>query len=400
MMIKNKPLKVMFSHYGIIDGAGFSRTLPIAKELANLGYNVTLITGQSKGFKFPYRREKRGNLNIISFPDFFPKSYINGGLGILNIILKSIYATFTKFNIVHSDSGHRPSSGLPCIINRLIYKSIYISEWWDFVGKGGHYNNMPKWRRFILGNYDHWAETHNRMIADGVIVLSEYTKNRAIKLGIKNEKLTIIHGGSDIENIKYIDNINFRKNFGIDMDCLLFGFIGINEEEVNNLAPFIQAIQGIKKYNNVKWFTTGAKLNKQTKLKFNIEDELYEFGWINYSIYSELLSCANVFLLLQQSNLVNEARFPNKLGDYLAAGRLILTNGFGETNYYVNNYPESFVKVSWNVIEIQNAIQELYDQKKWLIKKGLYCREVAVKSNSWKSKAIEVEIFYNKILNI
>ena len=398
-MKPGEPLKVLFSHYGILDGAGFSRSFLIAKGLADIGHKVTLITGQSAGFTFPYIKDVTGNLSIISFPDFSPISFRQAGLGILNIILKSLYATVNRFDIVHSDSGHRPSSGLPCIINRWIYKSKYISEWWDYFGKGGLYDQMPKLRRFFLGNYDNWSEIYNKKIADGVIALSEFTRQRAIQAGIKDKKIIIVHGGSDIENIEHYIDTKRRGNFGIDPDCFLFGFIGIDEAEFNDLEPFVKAMQCIKKTQNVKWFTTGSKLKRETLLRFNINDDLYEFGWIDYSNYSDLISCADIFLLFLQPNLQNEARFPNKLGDYLAAGRLILTNGFGEINSYITNYPESFINVNWNSQDIQRAIIELLDQKKNILINGGKSRDIAEKFNSWNLKALEVEKFYYRILN-
>jgi glycosyltransferase involved in cell wall biosynthesis len=391
-------MKVLFSHYGMIDGAGFSRSLPIANGLADIGYEVILITCQDKGFRLPFKREKRGNLIIISFPEFLPKSFRKAGLGLSSILFKVIYASFTRFDIVHSDSGNRPSSGLPCVINRMIYKSVYISEWWEFFGKGGLYDTMPKGRRFFWGNYDNWAEIHDKKTADGVISLTEFTKNRALKLGIREEKLTVIYGGSDITNIKCVDNTNFRRKFGIDENCLLFGFVGANDTEIKDQVPFIQAIQAIKKDYNVKWFTTGAKLSEKILSQYNIEDDLYEFGWIDYKSYSEILSCADVFILFLHPDLHNKARFPNKLGDYLAAGRLIMTNGFGEVKYYVTNFPESFIITGWNSLDIQKTILELFHQKKLLVGKGLKSREVAEKFNSWGAKALEVNEFYNRIL--
>ncbi len=86
----------------------------------------------------------------------------------------------------------------------------------------------------------------------------------------------------------------------------------------------------LRNEKKITWFTTGRKLSQETKQKYNIGNELYEFGWVDYKIYSEVLSCADLFLLLQKDNNINKARWPNKVGDYLAAGRPILVNKMGE----------------------------------------------------------------------
>jgi len=133
-------MKILFCHFGIKDKSGFGRTFMLASGLAALGNNVTFLTNQNGGFKFPYRSEMRDGVSIISFPDILPDRILQLGFGSISIILKIIYVANKKFDIVHSDD-HRLSAAFPCLWNRLIHNSKYISEWWDFFGRGGQYEN-------------------------------------------------------------------------------------------------------------------------------------------------------------------------------------------------------------------------------------------------------------------
>jgi len=398
MSFEKRNLRILFSHYGIKDGDGFGRTFMLARELAALGHYVTILTSQRGEFTFPLKSEARDGVEIVSFPDVVPKAMRKGGLGPLNILLKSVYVLLHQYDIVHSDSGHRPSSGIPCTVHRFFRNSIYVSEWWDYFGKGGMQDDQQWWYRAILGTYDSWAEIHNKKIADGVIALSEFTKGRAIDIGVPEERILILHGGADTRTIQYIPDRRNRKKFGIPEDSLVFGFVGINEHELIDLEPFLRAVNSLKNFKRISWFSTGRKLSKETTGKFGLSDEYHEFGWVDYEQYSDLLSCADVFALLSRQNLVNKARWPNKVGDYLAAGRVVLANPYGEVAHYMRESPESFISVSWSHQSIENAILEMLDNRDEILKKGEHARRLAEERLSWKIQALSLDSFYHLIV--
>ncbi len=392
-------LKILFLHTGIKDGEDFGRNFMLARELAFLGNSVTLLTSQYGIFKFPYHKEKRDGVIIISFPDIVPRHFRKAGLGVLNIILRAIYSLSHKFDIVHSGSGHRPSAGVPCRLNQIFRKSKYISEWWDYYGKGGKYGTMPWWYQKTLGNFDTWAEIHNKKKADGVVALSKFTKQRAINIGVKEENILILHGGADIDFIKFVPNTNNKTKFGIPESYLTFGFIGIDDGEIKDIEPFLYAVNELKENNHITWFSTGKKLSNKTKAKYNIGKEYFEFGWIPYESYSDLLSCADCFILLLKDNKQNNARWPNKSGDYLAAGRPIMVNLVGEIKEYVYKYPKSFIVVNWDKESIKYNIIKLQNMKNKIISIGKNNRNIAEKNISWKIQGKKLESFYYKILN-
>lgn len=366
--------------------------------MSNLGHNVTLLTSQFKKFKFPYKLENREGVSIYSFPDIVPFKMRKGGLGVLNIFLKSIFVLTKKYDIVISDSGHRPSSGIPCVINRFFQKSLYISEWWDFFGTGGMKDEMPLWYRIILGNYDTWAEKHNKKIANGTIALSEFTKKRALELGIKEEKILVLNGGADVRSIKFIPDNKLKRKYNIPENTFTFAFVGMNDYEINDLEPFLLALKEYKGKLKINWFSTGKILSTSIKNKFNIGKELKEFGWIDYNEYSEVLSCADAFILIQRDNLKNKARWPNKIGDYLSAGRPILVNEIGDLKYYLNRFENAFIKVKYNKDSILEFLNSLENNVKKFEHNRKYVRLIAEEEMSWTKRAQKLEQFlYNLI---
>lgn len=391
-------LRILFSHYGIKDGDGFGRSYMLARELAARGHSVTIISSQKGGFVFPFERELRDNVELISFPDIVPKAVRRAGLAPLIVLLKCLYVLFKSFDIVHSDSGHRPSSGLPCVAHRLFRRSVYVSEWWDYFGRGGIQDDQPWWYRATLGTYDTWAEVHNKKIADGVVALSEFTRRRAMANGVREERILLLHGGSDTRTIQYVPDSRNRRKFGIPEDALVFGFVGINEHELVDLKPFLHSMNALKESKPVCWFSTGRKLSPETRRKYGLGEEYFEFGWVDYHLFSDLLSCADAFVMLLEDNVVNKSRWPQKIGDYLAAGRVLILNEVGEISMYTKEYPDAFVVVEWNSTEIMKSLEYMVEHKSDLMKRGRYSRKLAENEMSWASRASLLEEFYLKIL--
>ena len=106
-------MKIIFSHYGTLDGgdaSGFTRSFLLATELAKLNNQVIFLTTQAKGLRLPYKKEIRDGVKIYAFPDFSPVSMRKGGFALVSALCKCVFVLFKRADIVHSDTGNRPAS--------------------------------------------------------------------------------------------------------------------------------------------------------------------------------------------------------------------------------------------------------------------------------------------------
>lgn len=387
-------MKILFCHFGIKDKSGFGRTFMLAKGITALGHDLIFLTNQNDEFKFPYSVEIRDNVKIISFPDFLPKKILGLGFGGISILLKLLYVTNRKFDIVHSDN-HRPSAALPCVWNRLLYKSKYISEWWDNYGRGGQYDNKHWLFKMFLGWYEIRTEITNHLKADGVIVLSEETRKRAISNKIDDEKITVIHGGANVDYIPYYESSNSRQ---ADRPEIMFGYIGMSDSEFTDLEPFIKAFSKCSKRMNIIFQTFGKKISVANKNRYGLA-KMCESGWVDYFTNADALSWVDVFVLIKENNPINRAGWPNKLGDYLAAGRPVLLNPYGDLCWFSQKHPKGLILTEWNELDIENKINDIYNGKYDLNQMGKYNRRIAENEYSWMSQSSKLEKFYKTILN-
>lgn len=395
--------RILFSHYSLVDGGdacGFTRSIALAIGLANLGHDITFITMQRNTYKFPFKIYNRGNVKVYAFFEIFPYRFRKSGIGPISTFLKCIFILFKKFDIVHSDMGHRPASGLPCLLHRYLFKSIYISEWWEYFGIGGIYDDMPKWHKETIGRFDNIFEIKNKLCADGVVAISHELVRKAVNHGVKINNITILNGGSDTEKILFYEsNNNYKKIFNLDKNLSWIGLVGFNKTEIENQNIILKAIVKINSdEEKIGIFTTGSILSYDEIIELGFTTRLFrQFGWIDYSEYSKLLSCADAFSIVLKNNLRNNARYPNKLGDYIAAGKPIIANPVGEVKYYIDKYPEVFYKVDeYAVDHVEYLILKLYNKIRTNNIDHRMIRNIAIE-NSWQNRATELSVFYNSI---
>ena len=386
-------MKILYSHFGIYKKGGWGRTFSLADGLADLGHDVTLITVNSKN-TLRIRRTNINNVKVIVFPDIFPEFLVSKGFGGLSLILKIFYSLFNRFDLTISDSGHRPGAGWPCLINKFFFKTTYIAEWWDFFGKGGQLKNKSLLFRIFLGWFEKKSEIFDKKQADGIIVLSDFMKNRALKLNFPPQKIRVIHGGCDLKKIKYNNLSAEKKTFKLRKSDIVFGYIGMSEGEIQDLEPFLMALA--KFDDRIKFATYGRYLKEDTIKKYQLENKILEMGWIDYDEDYKKLGIVDVFVLIKEINQINVAGWPNKLGDYLACGKPVLLNPYGDICEFVNSKKDIFFSVKRDVDEIERVINKIRTGD--ILFDGLAEKILNfANEHSWTKKAIEIELFYKQI---
>jgi glycosyltransferase involved in cell wall biosynthesis len=399
--MKNYKMHILISSISIKDKPNgvFSRSFNLSRGLAKLGHNVTLLTTHND-FCFPHKTELRDGVKIVSFPTFGSEKVSKFGYSILSLLLRSIYIISKKFDILHADQ-HRPVSFLTCHIYKLFHrKSKVICDWQDVFGKGGIYNYKSKVWKKTLGPIDNWLEIYSIKKADGVVVLSEELNNRAHRIRQSNENITKIWGGSDVDAIKFTTNSSLhRSKFNINPKDFAIIFVGLEMEDYKNNKMVFDSIKKLKEKGlRIVIIRTGKRFSATFKEEHNIGDEIIEVGYVDYSEYGNLLSCANAFILMQIPNINNLSRWPNVIGDYVAAGRPIIMNLVGELVEFEKKAPFCTLTVD-NTTEVSLSfdLTRIYDNKIEIAKLNPIIAKFAKNEFSWDCRARELSEFYTTI---
>ncbi len=361
------------------------------------GNKVTIITSNPK-LSFWTKTTEMEGVNVIVFPEIFPERFTRFGFGLLSLVFKIIHVLFHKYDIVHSDNGHRPLSGMPCRLHKKWHDSVYVAEWYDWWGKGGHYENKSWVFKLLFGWYEIKYEIKDKKIADGVVVLSEVLNSRAVEFK-QRDHIKKIHGGADVSGIAFLqNNMNAKSKFGIDKDVLTLGYISAMGYNLPELLPVINTMKEYELFSKIKILVFGDCSNLINELPMDVRDAFIFFGWVDFKEDIEKLQCVDVFFLFKEDTLINQAGWPNCMGDYLAFGRPVMINPVGETIDFVKKFPFAFFQTSKEEKDINSTIEYILKNRSEIESDRLKIRKLAEKEISWETKSNDLLDFYNYLL--
>lgn len=372
---------------------GWGRTFYMAKGLADLGHNVTLFTINPKTSFFKVKIKNFKGVKLVVLPDFFPPKIKSSGFAIWSTLFGLIYSLSHKFDFSISDCGHRFTS-LPCKLNRKLYQSKYIVEWWDFFGKGGYLEKKNKLFKILYGSIESYMEISDKKKANAVIVLSSYMKNRAIENGIESNKIFIVPGGSITDDIKPIFPNKTRKG----KKKIKFGYIGVDNNEIELLQPFIEALKVNNNNEKFQLILYGSQISDDKWQQKGLSEVAEYRGWLDYSKDISSLKDIDIFLQLLNDSNISKAGWPNKLGDYLAIGKPIILAPYGDITKFIEGQKGFFIVKydSDNIANMLSHISQLPNSEFYNM--GVSNYELA-KTISWKNRAISIIDIINGLRN-
>ena len=390
-------MKILVSHFSLYKKNGWGRTFEEAKGLARLGHEVTLLCS-ARGVGRIYKTREVEGVKVLAFYDIIPERFLLYGYGIFSLFNKLIYSVFTHFDICLSNS-HRDNAYYPCAINRFFHHSKLVIEWWDdFSVKGNSVKSPNIIKRFLrqiitfIQPSDEKREIDTKLFSDVVVVLSLMMARRAEKVGVSADKIKIVYGGCDVDHLQYMcqpANEIKQKN-GIPVDCITFGLIGDGDQELKDLDIFFDAMIELKTKYKILFLNYGGAFKKAVIDKPELRDIIHECGWVDYHGDNSILSATDVFVLIKQNNVKNQSGWPNKFGDYLACGRAVLLNPYGDIIQFIQKWQPGFIEVDYTKDSIKKGIASICEGMVDLSQLAEKNREVAL-SNSWLQKAKELE---------
>ncbi|WP_291589359.1 glycosyltransferase family protein [Bacteroides sp.] len=373
------------------EGIRWGRTFPLARALAHNGLEVVLLVSEKrKSLKLWHKRYIDG-VTIICYNAIIPYRIrkLPIGLFTLNFIMRALYALFHKCDLVYSDCGETPCSGWPCKINQFIYKSKYLSEYGDLLGKGGYYDSKSHMYRILFGRYFLWAISYFRQTSDYVLVLSEVMRNYVIEeMKIVPEKTILVPGGS------LPDKISFKELPNSLNREVRLGYIGIDDEELKGILPILLCIKKIYP-SDFKIFLFGKKVSDSIIEKYGLRDIIVEHGWVDVIKGQNKISEVDIFLLMRKDLLIGSMGWPNKLGDYLSYGRPVMIDPYGDLVSFVESHEEGFIRVNRNdEQDICEKLKSILNENYKLSAMGKYNRQIAENEISWDAR---VKVLINNI---
>ena len=390
-------MKLLVSHFGLYKKGGWGRTFEQARGLAKLGHDVTLLCSLG-GFHGFCKRFDEDGVRIVAFHDIIPLRYLSAGYGFLSLLSRAIHSVFHSYDVCLSNS-HRDNAFCPCVINRFFHHGKIVTEWWDnFLSKQDKIKTKHILNRFLMKR-DAARELSSKLASDAVVALSSVTAKRAIDAGVPPSRVKVVRGGCDIGHISYlplpVPDLKMKK--GIPEGFVTFGLIGDGDLELDDMGIFLEAMEQLGHDYRIKLLNYGKPFRKLLSQKPEYKDLICEMGWVDYYGDNSVLSATDVFVLIKKDTLENRSGWPNKLGDYLACGRPVITNPYGELIPFMQEWDPGFIVVDYSKESIMEGIKEICEGRCDLRELGEKNHRIAL-SNSWQHRAGELESIFMELM--
>lgn len=391
-------MKILFLNHNTIGYGTYWRCINLGKYLARLGHKVTVVTVSSLDFDLSIKtQELEKGLKIIILPRIKISQYHTGHT--IRAFLNTIISLFSDYDVLHSYVFPSHPIAIPTFLTKLIRKKPLVLDG-DDLWRGGWAN----YHSFLVKAQLEFCEDKLSFMADAITVVSDKMKKRFLDLGIKKEKIFYIPNGASIKEIVPMDKGKARKKIGLEEKRPYVLVMGHTYTE--GLYVFLESFNLIvKKKPSLKLLFLGKMiLSGSDKKRF--DEEIKKIGKNNCLIAGEksfnlvpyYLAACDILALPMDDNAIEEARFPMRFGDYLCAGRPIVSNAVGEVKYYLEKYHCGLSSPPKDAQKMAQNMEDILGNKMLSDKLSINARDTAVNVLSWSIIVKNLEKVYLSLL--
>ena len=334
----------------------------------------------------------REGVRVIETFDPMPARLRDGGLSPVAVLGRvALLFAREKFDVVHA-FDHRPTVLIPALWARAFSHTPLIVDWADLWGMEGIAGVRGPLGRHTLGRFDDAMELWFRARADGLTVINTPLLNR-VRERLPAIPHLLLPVGSSSDRFHPLPKLAMRDKFGIPRNAPVVVYAGLAPYDMEFLASSLVELARIHADLVVLIAGRTFPLLESQLQAASPGVHLRQFGVVAPDLLPEILACGDVMLLPYRNSGVNRFRYPNKLGDYLAAGRPIVTNPTGDLGELVRRLrfalvaeenPHAFARAVSSLLQDRNLAEEL----------GRRGRELSEGELSWERFALDLEKFY------
>jgi len=220
-----------------------------------------------------------------------------------------------------------------------------------------------------------------------VITISRVLEQRALALGCSPGRVLYLPTGAAVDRIQPLPVVEARRQLGLPIDRHVVGFIGVGQGDMELVVGALRQLPG------VGLMVIGPRSTRLLELAraSGVADRLRQTGFVPDEQVGLHLACADVMVLPLTDRAANRGRLPNKLLDYLAAGRPTVASPVGDIKTIME---EHAVGLLAGENDFAQAIASLLSSPETRAELGHNARRVAEEVFNWDRLIDRLESFY------
>lgn len=387
-------MRILFLAHNVAWQGSAIRALSLARPLAALGHELTVVASRQHG-GLRVVDELVDGVRLVQYPDVLPDRLRNGGLSPVDLAGRLAHVVRARYDVVHAFE-QRPCSTVPALFARRLRGTAYVADWADLWGPDGMAADWPAPQRLTLGALDGVWQAFTRRRADAVTAISTDLAERARRLGVPPDRVRLLPIGANDDVFRPADPASARRHLGLPEDALVLvhtGFAPFDDWLLGRLVSEVAAREP-----RAHFVTAGRRIRAVDAAAASVRaaDRVLQLGTIAYRQLADVMACGDVMLVPLTRRPHNVARFPNRIGDYLAAGRPVVTNSTGDLGRLVMDEgigivaPEDPVAFAGGVLELLRAPARCAEM-------GARARVLAETTFSWRARAQTLDELYREL---
>jgi glycosyltransferase involved in cell wall biosynthesis len=359
-----------------------------------MGHTVTLLAGAPR---FSLRAGSRtvSGVEVITPPGVEPQRLRRSGLSALDIAGRTAMLRAREFHLIHA-FGHRPSSWYPTVLSGR-GSPPRVADWADWYGSGGIARQRGWFGRVSIGGLDTWLEARRARWASAFTVATHDLARMANALGFPESRILNIRNGASVDTIFPLPKEAARSKLGLPLAVPIVLHAGRSAWDRRDvLATFDEVARLHPGACLVLVGQTGGAAAGWAARK-GWQGRLLEIPHVAHERLGEVLACGDVMLLPLPPTGMNLGRFPARAGDYMAAGRPMVTNPTGELGDFVQSAGAGLV-VAADPSVMAQAVVTLLTDPALAGQLGESGRRAAETQLAWPRLATQVMCFYESLL--
>jgi glycosyltransferase involved in cell wall biosynthesis len=381
----------------------YARPHAMARQLVTLGHQVTLMM-VSETDHWHIERYLWDGVQAVVMPHILPhilSGRLHYGWDPWDTLRRLTYliGDEQEFDLIHCFET-RPSVIYPGLFKSHQDHIPLLTDWNDWFGRHGlvEYNRPGWYHKLHLEGIETYYEESFRAQAAGLTVISSALRERALKIGVRAERICHIPGGTFLDWFKPRSTKACRVRMNFPIEIPILGFSSSDSHfDLNIIMESLTIL--IRRFPSILLLVTGRPRAGVYQLveRFGLQEHVCFVGYVPFDELPWYLGCADLFLLPMADLPYNQGRWPNKMGEYMSLGRPTVANPVGDIVSLFRDHPVGLL-AGWEAEDFAEKISTLIQDPSLALRLGETARFVAEAEYDWKILGGKLESFYRFIL--
>jgi glycosyltransferase involved in cell wall biosynthesis len=377
-------------NHNVVWRSTFYRAFYLARELADRGHSVTIASISRDRFLRPREHVVEG-VRVVETPDL-GVGLARTGWDPWDTVWRCARFAGERFDVVHGFDCRPVVLGSSLWLKRRGVP--WVSDWADWWGRGGAISHRKSWiGRVAFRPLETWLEEGFRHRADALTVTSRALRTRALSLGLDDERVHYLPSGANVRTVTVRDMEECRRSLGLPADVPIACFVGWVQYDLDLAVRAFAVARRLVPEARLLLVGPRNREAARATAELGLAGAVHDLGPQPFERVPTFMGAADVLLLPLSDNLMNRARGPIKLGDYLAAGRATLANPVGDV-VEIFERDEVGVLAGDTAQAYGAALAELLSDRARCALLGQTARSVAEARYAWRHLAPRLEQIY------